>query len=39
MESLDYELEEIPNNKIRTSVLCPYYIMTDPKYVNSWNLR
>ncbi|KAL6955779.1 all-trans-retinol dehydrogenase (NAD(+)) [Sarracenia purpurea var. burkii] len=39
MESLHYELEEIPNNRVKTSVICPYFVNTSALYQKSWNLR
>ncbi|XP_065210688.1 short-chain dehydrogenase/reductase family 16C member 6-like [Planococcus citri] len=39
MESLHYELEEIPNNRVKTSVICPYFINTSAFYNKMWHIR
>ncbi|KAL1450699.1 hypothetical protein WDU94_003032 [Cyamophila willieti] len=39
MESLREELRLNPKNKIKTSVVCPYFVNTSAEYVNNWTCR
>lgn len=39
MDSLHQELKEIPNNKVRTSVVCPYFVNTSAHYSKLWDIR
>ncbi|XP_065206970.1 short-chain dehydrogenase/reductase family 16C member 6-like [Planococcus citri] len=39
MESLYDELKTVPNNKIQTSCICPYFIATNEAYPETWDLR
>uniref|UniRef100_A0A8D9A2W9 Short-chain dehydrogenase/reductase 3 n=1 Tax=Cacopsylla melanoneura TaxID=428564 RepID=A0A8D9A2W9_9HEMI len=39
MESLRDELRLNPKNKIKTSVVCPYFVNTSAEYVNNWTCR
>lgn len=40
MECLHQEVNaDRPNNRIKTSIVCPYFVNTSALYTKAWNIR